>query len=71
MSSPDLPLDLNDQPLNPEDFEITEAPKATVTSLEPKRKPAGKATVKTNKVKPEPKKRIVSPGLGKVTLVTH
>jgi hypothetical protein len=61
----------SNKPLNPSDFEITELPSATPTSLEPKRKPAGKASVKTNKVKPQPKKRIVSPGLGKVTLVTH
>ncbi len=63
--------DLNNQPLNPSDFEITDLPSAEVTSLQPKKKPAGKPSVKANKVKPEPKKRVVTPGLGKVTLVTH
>jgi predicted secreted protein len=61
----------NNQPLNPKDFEITELPAATPTSLEVRRKPAGKASVKTNKVKPQPKKKVITPGLGKVTLVTH
>lgn len=71
MPSPEMSLDHNDQPLNPKDFEITDLPSAEVTSLQPKKKPAGKATVKTNKVKPEPKKKVITPGLGKVTLVTH
>jgi hypothetical protein len=61
----------SNKPLNPGDFEVTELPTAEVTSLQPKRKPAGKASVKTNKVKPQPKKKVITPGLGKVTLVTH
>ena len=61
----------SNKPLNPSDFEVTELPTAEVTSLQPKRKPAGKASVKTNKVKPQPKKKVITPGLGKVTLVTH
>jgi hypothetical protein len=55
------------QPLNPEDFEL---PSAEPTSLSPRRKPAGKPKVKTDTARPK-KKRVVSPGLGKVTLVTH
>jgi len=57
--------------LNPSDFEITDLPSAEVTPLQPKKKPAGKPSVKTNKVKPEAKKKVITPGLGKVTLVTH
>jgi len=48
-----------------------ELPEAKPTPLSPKKKAAGKATVKTNKVTPEPKKKVITPGLGKVTLVSH
>ena len=58
-------------PLNPSDFEVTEAPAAKPTSLSPKKKPAGKPAVKADKVKPEPKQKVKIPGLGKVTLTTH
>lgn len=64
----DRPLLLdNDESLNPEDFEL---PAATTTSLEPRRKPAGKPAVKAKK-NITARKRVVTPGLGKVTLVTH
>jgi hypothetical protein len=53
--------------LNPEDFEL---PSAEPTSLEPRRKPAGKPTVKTKK-SIAARKRVVAPDPGKVTLVIH
>lgn len=55
------------QPLNPEDFEL---PAATPTELSLRKKPAGKPKVKTDTARPA-KKRVMTPGLGKVTLVTH
>lgn len=64
-SKPDKPQQSDN--LNPEDFEL---PSAEPTSLQPRRKPAGKPTVKTKK-NVTARKRVVSPGLGKVTLVTH
>lgn len=68
-SKPDKLQELaSSEPLNPLDFEVP--PAATTTSLEPRRKPAGKPTVKTKK-NVTTRKRVVSPGLGKVTLVTH
>lgn len=48
-----------------------ELPEAKPTALSPKRKPAGKAKVKTDKVTAGPKKKIATPGLGKVSLVSH
>jgi len=48
-----------------------EAPAATPTSLSTAKKSAGKPSVKSNKIKPQPKKKVVTPGLGKVSLVTH
>jgi len=59
------------QPLNPSDFEISEAPSANPTRLSTRKKTAGKPSVKQNKVKPEPKKRITTPGLGMVSITTH
>lgn len=55
------------QPLNPEDYEL---PSAEPTSLSPRKKRAGKPQVKTDTARPD-KKRVATPGLGKVTLVTH
>ena len=55
------------QPLNPEDFEIASE---EVTSLSPRKKSAGKPTVKTDTARPQ-KKPVVVPGLGNVTLVIH
>lgn len=55
------------QPLNPEDFEI---PAATTTELSPRKKSAGRPKVKKDTARPT-RKRIVTPGLGKVTLVVH
>jgi hypothetical protein len=58
-------------PLNPSDFEVTEAPAAKPTSLSPNKKPAGKPAVKQDKVKSQPKKKVSTPGLGGVSLTTH
>jgi hypothetical protein len=58
-------------PLNPSDFEVTQAPSAKPTPLSPNKKRAGKPSVKQNKVKPEPKKRVSTPGLGMVSITTH
>lgn len=55
------------QPLNPEDFEL---PRAEPTALSPRKKAAGKPKVKTDTARPK-KNRVLTPGLGKVTLVTH
>jgi len=55
------------QPLNPEDFEITSD---EATSLSPRRKPAGKPVVKTDTARPK-KNPVVIPGLGNVRLVIH
>lgn len=59
---------VSSEPLNPSDFEIPFT--ATTTSLEPQRKPAGKPSVKTKK-HVTTRKRVVSPSLGTVTIVTH
>lgn len=64
-----------ESPKQPNPQPKLEAPAATVTPLTvpatPKKKPAGKPQVKTNKVKPEAKKKVTTPGLGKVSLVSH
>jgi hypothetical protein len=58
--------------LNPDDFEIIEE---VPTSLDLKKKPAGKPSVRANTARPtetgSSKARIVTPGLGGVTLVIH
>ena len=64
-------MDSLNKPLNPSDFEISEAPSANPTRLSTRKKTAGKPSVKQNKVKPEPKQKVKVPGLGKVTLTTH
>jgi hypothetical protein len=55
------------QPLNPEDFEL---PSEETTSLSPRKKSAGKPTVKTDTASPK-KSPVVIPGLGNVRLVIH
>lgn len=61
-----------DNSLNPDDFEIIEE---AATSLNLKKKPAGKPSVRANTARPtetgSDKARIVTPGLGGVTLVIH
>lgn len=58
--------------LNPADFEIDEP---TPASLTLKKKPAGKPAVRANTARPtetgSDKPRVVTPGLGGVTLVIH
>jgi hypothetical protein len=68
-SKQDKPLkSLNEEVLDPSDYEL---PSADVTSLEPRRKPAGRPAVKPKKQTSTVRQRVVVPGLGKVTLVTH
>ena len=58
--------------LNPDDFEIVE-PQSTELTL--KKKPAGRPAVRANTARPvengSDTPRVVTPGLGGVTLVTH
>jgi len=48
-----------------------EAPSASPTRLSTRKKPAGKPSVNQNKVRPDPKKKVTTPGLGMVSITTH
>jgi len=69
--APDSSLD-NPSNLNPSDFEIVES---TPKGLTPKKKPAGKPAVRANTARPTENgsstPRVITPGLGGVTLVIH
>lgn len=69
---PSKALDSSLDNLNPDDFEVIEE---VPTSLNLKRKSAGKPSVRANTARPTETgsgtTRVITPGLGGVTLVTH
>lgn len=69
---PSKPLDSSQDNLNPSDYEVIEP---QVKGLTLKKKPVGKPAVRANTARPTENgsntPRVITPGLGGVTLVIH